>query len=143
MDAIPRNWMSYHPLRKPGWRWLRAQVIVQQRLRLSQRFEDEPTIELARFLRASSQIDKSKACNKHPRRWGAVACALEVFRANNRQRWEVEARILGGQDDASVAKRVHLDAEAVQWYEVAFFDVRAYLRAKDWIATQVLGIGEP
>jgi hypothetical protein len=57
------------------------------------------------------------------------------------KRSEAEARILAGQSDEEIAKRLSLSAESVFWFEAAFFQVRDRLASRDWVILKTIGPG--
>jgi len=50
----------------------------------------------------------------------------------------VEARILAGQDDETIAEEMTLAPKSIEWFEALFFCVRDRRNACDWIVSQVL-----
>jgi hypothetical protein len=54
-------------------------------------------------------------------------------------RWEVEARLLAGQDGESIAARCDIPASVVQAYHDTFYDVRSALKADMYILCEVIG----
>lgn len=55
------------------------------------------------------------------------------------QRWEIEARLLAGQDDASIAERVGTDPDVIAAYEAFFFNVRPKLSNRAYVLHQAIG----
>ncbi len=56
-----------------------------------------------------------------------------LSRGEGPRRWEVEARLLAAQDDASIAAAVGISIAAVAAYGTICFDVRSRLGAADWV----------
>ncbi len=66
------------------------------------------------------------------------ACRLHSA-ADGRLRWEVEARLLAGQEAEGVAARTNLADEVVEAYGSLFFDVADLLEHCDWVMAFVFG----
>ena len=72
------------------------------------------------------------------RRFPALAAAHALFRADDEQRAEVEARVLANQPAAAIAEVCSLTTAALEMYESIFFDVRGHLREKDWLMSKAV-----
>jgi hypothetical protein len=67
-----------------------------------------------------------------------VAEAWALYKANDMNRWHVEARLVTDQPVEEVAARCSLLSSTVDAYEKLFFDVRSRPAAGDWLAHRVL-----
>jgi hypothetical protein len=70
-----------------------------------------------------------------------LAAAHEIHTANDRRRWEIEARMLTGADVSAISQRVGITVEVVETYVGGFFDVRDHLNARDWFWLQAVDVG--
>jgi uncharacterized membrane protein len=104
------------------------------------RFDDEWTRRARRFQR---EMDRRGGDPEHPRLAKldpAVLGALRLSRGDERSRWEIEARLLAGQDSSGIAARTGVEAEIVTAFEALSYDVRDRLHASDWILAECLGL---
>lgn len=92
----------------------------------------------AAFLRSS---DTAKASSTGRRTLAAIKTAHQLAQHDGPLRWQLEARILAGQQDGEIARRCALSAGTVAWYERLFFAVRHCLGARGYIVGQVIGSG--
>jgi len=77
-------------------------------------------------------------------RWPAISQALDIFKANGPQRWEVEARVLSGQTDDEIATHCGLTSDVVAVYKNYFFSVGSeYLEHPDWLEKKIFGLWPP
>src|SRR5438067_11507186 len=123
--SVPSSSFSLnHPFRVPDRRFRRAKDLVTSNRPTSRRHDDADTIELGHFLRAEhrSQDDKSRALLE--RRWPALCIAALIAASDVPRRWELDARLLGGQSDENVAVACGMTPEAVRCYETVHFNVR-------------------
>jgi hypothetical protein len=67
--------------------------------------------------------------------------AHRLFEAGGLVRFIVQARLLARQSPCEVARLTSLESAVIETFESIFFEVRAHLDAKDWVATQVLWPG--
>ena len=74
----------------------------------------------------------------------ALNAAYEFYHAQSgRTRGELEARILANEPSEAIGSRFNLCAEAVDWFESLFFNVRDCLRASGYITHQVIRPHDP
>lgn len=74
-----------------------------------------------------------------PKYPGLFAAHLFHHQPDKEWRWLLQARILSGENDEQVARRMSTLPSAVKWYERIFFNVRDRLDASDYITKQVIG----
>jgi hypothetical protein len=127
-----------NPFRPPDWRWQRARQLLEPRVR--RRRLDEDWVVRARcfgraLARAGGDLSRPRLARAHPE----VIAACRLWLGEPRRRWEVEARLLAGQDDATIADRLGINPGVIEAFEALFFDVRARLACSDWIAACVIG----
>ena len=126
------------PFRAPAWRWIRAATRNGDCPRAA-RHDDDWVRRACRFRAA---LDRSGDDDGHPRVAGADPTVLAAYRVHlggPRARWEVEARLLAGQDDAAISIKTGIPAEAIEAFEAIFYSVRDRLEARDWVGAMVLG----
>jgi hypothetical protein len=88
-----------------------------------------------------------RACRRHGgeagrvrvrERWPELAAAHDLQEAGGPRLWEVQARLLAGQEDAAIADRCELPPGVVGRFERVFFNVRPRLQARDWIRLRAI-----
>jgi hypothetical protein len=67
--------------------------------------------------------------------------AHRLYEAGGQVRFIVQARLLARQSPSDVARLTSFDPAVIETFESIFFEVRAHLHAKDWVANQVLWPG--
>jgi hypothetical protein len=73
----------------------------------------------------------------------ALNAAYEFYHAGScPARWELEARILAGEPAESIGRRFELSPEAVDWYELLFFNVHDRLQTTGYIIHGVIRFHE-
>lgn len=137
--AWPAAEQKTNPFRLPDWRWRRAVACAAPGRRCSPTKDDAETVTLAKFARAEADARTAAARARLAAAWPGLPAAMALWAGDTLRRAEVEARLLAGQADADVAARTGLSAEAVGWYEAAYFEVRAHLNARDWVVTRAIG----
>ena len=134
LECSPHN-----PLRPLDWRWRRASLGKVPTNRRGRRIDDSWVRRARRHLAALAPRPEARRRRRSP-----LAAAIDAARALRspvgiETRDELEARLLAGQDDVTVAARCGLDPGVVAAYEALFFEVRAYLDCTD--AVLILAIG--
>jgi hypothetical protein len=126
----------------PARRWLRAGYLLRHRRWPFWGRDDPATWAAWRFRRGLRRSRGAAARRRLGRRFRALAEAHSLYRsAEPLRRAELEARLLAGQDDATIGAKVGLSAAAVAAYHSLFFAIRLYLKAGTYIATVVLRAG--
>jgi hypothetical protein len=129
----------HDPCQQPSHRWLRCQYLLEYGRPPTPR-DDKTTRGAYAFLmdwqRCSSDLQREPVARAHP----ALAQAHWLYQgASITQRGEVEARLLAGQHDESIAGRCSLSTEEVQLFHDLFFDVRSRLRTYAYILNVAIG----
>jgi len=135
--------MAQNPSRVPDWRWLRAQDIAHGGPPATVRRDGTTSTTL---IRKATQFYKAwKRCDSDERQMKLAERAPIVFWAHylyaqpdHPLRWSVEARILAGETDREIARRIGCGEEIIQLYEALFFNVREKLNCTDYIFNVVL-----
>ncbi len=134
MEDLPWLLAGGNPLRPLNWRYRRAMELAPDAgpNRRAEPTDDWATIGLRRYLarrRAASEATRRSASRLYP----AIHVAFEIHRAHrsaeNDAGMRLEARLLAGQRDPSIARQLDTSAEVVAWYSMLFYDVRPLLRA--------------
>ena len=128
------------PWPAPARRWLRAGYLLRHRLWPFWGGRDDPATWAAwRFRRGLRRCHCAAGRRRLARRYPALAEAHCLYRsAEPLRRAELEARLLAGEDDATVAAKVGLSAPGVAMYHDVFFDIRPRLGADFYILDVVL-----
>jgi hypothetical protein len=141
----------YHPIfpaqqrhsvfRSPDWRWKRALAVVDQDVVCSERTDDVPTLRAVEYLRAGEQpLSGSQSPGVVPSD-RSLHAAQRLYEARVLSRFIVQARLLARQSPSEVARLTSFEPAVIETFESIFFEVRAHLDAKDWVANQVLWPG--
>jgi len=99
---------------------------------------DPALVDIHAFELAMSQAQSKADVRRVGRTWPGLGGAHLLSEPNGPNRWEVEARLLARQNDATVAAKCITTPEAIHWYELTFFNVRDRLDDHDWIAATAL-----
>ena len=127
------------PWPEPARRWLRAEHLLAHGRRPLWGRDDPLGWEAWRFrgglARCRCEADRARLARCYP----ALAEAHGLYRsAEPLRRAELEARLLAGEGDATVAAKVGLSAPGVAMYHDVFFDIRPRLGADFYILDVVL-----
>lgn len=126
----------FNHFRAADWRWRRAQRIVAERLHASRRTDDPQTLAAARYCQV---LHGGRGHGSL--RMAAMTAAHRLADSDSPSKWEIQARILAGQQDDYIAAKCQVPADVVYWFEAMFFDVRQHLTASDWVVARVIGSG--
>jgi len=133
-----------NPLRAPNWRWLRAVEVDAAGPRPSKRRDGEDGFP---WIRRAIRLKRRHALNANrPNALYALAQAdSELFWAHSiwanekaPTRWAIEARILAGEADADIAKKIGCSPDIITAYESVFFNVREKLDHSEYIVNVVM-----
>lgn len=133
-----------NPRRSPHWRWLRAVEIDSGGPRAS-RFRDGE--DGFTWIRRASRLKRrfEAAGNRPDALYRLVQYDRELFWAHNMwtdekapMRWSIEARVLAGDTDENIAKRIGTDPSIIAAYVKVFFDVRSMLENRDYIVNVIM-----
>lgn len=132
----PRN-----PRRPPDYHWQRA----LHRFHKSDGHRGWLQLETARavrFLRMVAECKSEADLLALSDAGGLWSCLIEVWmlaRERTLLTDELEARLLAGQDDATIAARIGVTPAVIGWYERLFFNVRPMLHLQAYIMYTVIG----
>lgn len=128
------------PRRAVDWRWRLASGLRDGTFPAGCGWAD-PWVE--RAVAYQEALDSVGGDPHHPHTTGVDPALAEAHRLrlgdDRPRRWEVEARLLAGGDDAEVARRCGLSVDAVTGFAAAFFDVRPRLGHPTYIQHQAIG----
>jgi hypothetical protein len=116
-----------NPLRPPCWRWELARAYTATGAE-----DGGPGLDDA-WVRRALAFQRRAAGDPCEIDRDVVAARALGAAADPRKRWEVESRVLAGQDDAAVAARCGLTSGVVAAYEALFFAVRGRLEQTAYI----------
>ena len=129
------------PWPEPARRWLRAGHLLLHGQRALRGRDDDATGEAWRFrgglARCRDEADRARLAGRFP----ALVAAHDAYTAEPLRRAELEARLLGGQDDATIAARMGLSPAGVAAFHATFFEVRPRLGADVYVLAVALGGG--
>jgi hypothetical protein len=126
------------PLSPPDWRWRRAAFIVEHGRRLSAR--DDAVVRKAvayrrALARCRGEAGRRRLANRHPGLHAAVGLTQD-----GGARRVVEAALLAGADDVTIAARCAVPAAVVGLFHDLFFDVRSRLGSPSYLARHGLAV---
>jgi transcriptional regulator with XRE-family HTH domain len=126
------------PYRPPDWRWQRAVWLRDSRKYAKEDGEEVRVIR--RYLLRRDKASNPQASFLLYRQFPGLAIADRIRHHNrNDVRWALEARLLADESLSSIAEKIGTTVEAVHWYEQAFFNVKPFLKRRDYIVNVVLG----
>lgn len=133
-----------NPRRAPHWRWLRAVEIDKGGPRPSRAIDSEEGFTwIRRAVRLKRRYDL--AANKPDALYRLIQYDRELFWAHNMwlddkapMRYAIEARILAGESDEQIAKRIGTDAGVIQAYAEVFFEVRGLMDNWDYVVNVIM-----
>lgn len=138
-----RTFVSSHdridPLRPAAFRWARAQRRLLLGDRLDPRYDDPLTALVLDYQRTICDTELPPKCPAP--RFRLLHRAHRVYAENGEPRWELEARLLAGQSDREIARRLGVTRGLVRRYEQIFCTCRDRLRASDCILFTFIGRG--
>lgn len=128
-----------NPFPPPDRRYRLSRACLKSGGRLSCR-DDAPTRVLFRFARireAATQSDRDQIRKANP----GLSVALDLHHGRARKlRPMIEAYILAGADDGSIAARLNVLREGISWYRLAFYDVEHLRHAPLRVVYDLIGI---
>jgi hypothetical protein len=135
VQAIITECWPDSPFRAVDWRYRRAVHLHAGRLAYRPRDEDAWVRVAVRHLRRQTGQDAGSRSQL-----AALADAHRIrFDGESHKRWEIEARLLAGQDNIEIADRLGLERGAIEAYEAVYFQVRDRLGQSDYIMASVIG----
>lgn len=134
------------PVRAPHWRWLRASQIERGGKATTRAF-DGPSgfvcirraLKLKRHIsnaRLSADIEDYHMILRDPAMYWAHDIWLEDKKPT---RWAIEARVIAGESNEAIAKKVGTEVDVIEAYVDTFFDVREKLVNQDYVINVILG----
>jgi hypothetical protein len=127
------------PFEPPERRYLRCRYLLEKGLQPLPTRDDDLTRQAWRYLHG---VERGTAADRQAldRAFPAVAAAYHFYRtADSLSQAEVEARLLGREDNATISRKCGLSPSAVAAYHGIFFNVRTKLEAESYITNVVLG----
>src|SRR4051794_31005542 len=134
LDYHPRN-----PCRPPHCGYGLASDLDCEMIRPNRRRDDQWVRRARSFLRGLHRAGGDLDDPRLIRADRAVLGAYRLRYGSERIRWEIEARLLGGQDDAGIGTRTGIAADVIEAYEALFYSVRARLHYIDWVGAVAIG----
>ena len=129
---------KYNPFRSRCWRFNRVLQLIENQpfpRRPSRVDDDRYTGGYYYFLLENRCADWKNFSGASSREDPALVQRDMLRRSLDAEdRAIVEARILAGETDAEIGRKLAILPEAVDWYEALFFCVRDRLRLHSWIA---------
>jgi hypothetical protein len=129
---------AHDPCKNPGWRWQRCGYLLDHG-RQPLRQDDDAAREAWLFRRAlesrHTDADRAQLAKDYP----GLAEAHGVYTGEPLKRFELEARLLGGDSDEAIAAKCAISASCVEAYHATFYEVRPHLHADTYVVTVLIG----
>ncbi len=130
--------------RPVDWRWQRVTMMRadQRYASVWRRDNDEEIAELHKFQAAIASASDGFQMLVIKRTWPRLYTAHAYWsdKPNRLAKWELEARLLSGETNESIARKFGFKhPKTVDWYEKAFFNVRDRRNDKSYIVNTLLG----
>lgn len=127
------------PLRPPAWRWLRALALRATATKPTRRHDCWYLSTLMRFQEALAKCQSDEDISRVAYCKPGLYEAYETYYAESEScRVELEARILAREGREQIARKLAMPADAIVWYERAFFNVSDRLDAPSFIVRNCL-----
>jgi hypothetical protein len=127
-----------NPYLSVAWRWRRSGYLLRHGRQPLPQLDDALTEQAWRFRLerrwCQTEADWRQLAEAFPDHMGALQLRL----GPRQLRWQVEARLLAGQDDAAIAACCAIPASVTKIYHDCFFNVRRLLKAEGYIICQVI-----
>lgn len=134
----------HNPTRVPHWKWLRAISVDAGGPKASKTLDGADGFKwIRRALRLkrhhAAAGNRPEVLYNLARLDPAIFWAHSIW-AEDKQptRWEIEARILAGETDEEIAKKVGCEPEVITAYEAVFFNVREKLNNTAYVVNVVM-----
>ena len=128
-----------NPYRRPCWRWDRANDLLAAGRNYSKKRDDPPVGIAMHFLREIRRCLSDARLRRVKQRFRHVHRAHEIW-SSDRQRLELECRILARQTDTAIGLVMDLPSETVQAYRDLFYSIDDRIDAMGYILHRVIGI---
>jgi hypothetical protein len=142
VNMFVRTWgLPYtgNPYLTVAWRWRRSGYLLRHGRQPLPQLDDELTEQAWRFRLerrwCETEADWRQLAEAFPDHMGALQLRL----GPRQRRWQVEARLLAGQDDAAIAACCAVPASVIKTYHDLYYHVRRLLKAEGFIICQVIG----
>jgi hypothetical protein len=126
------------PYLSVAWRWRRSGYLLRHGRQPLPQLDDALTQQAWRFRLerrgCQTEADWRQLAEAFPDHTGALQLRL----GPRHQRWQVEARLLAGQEDAAIAVCCSVPASVIKAYHDLFYDIRRLLKAEGYIMCQVI-----
>lgn len=138
------NALRDNPLRAPNWRWLRAVQVDGGGPKPSQKRDGADGFN---WIRRAIRLKRRNALNANRPHAVYELAQLDpdLFWAHSMwanekapTRWAVEARILAGESDEEIAKKIGCSPGVIGAYESVFFNVREKLEHREYVVNVVM-----
>lgn len=133
-----RLW-QYDPACPVNFRFRDAQHLAQGKPLKWAEPGDPLVRDCGEYLRTLNAATTSRERVAARARWPLIRATCDFAEENTLRRFEVQARLLGGQSDRRIAARCGVRPKLVGYFERLFFSVRHCLQATDYLIVQAVG----
>jgi hypothetical protein len=134
---------NVNPFRPPDWRIRRARFVVDNSLPMSRKLDDKHVQRAIRFLRRRNSTRSDFDMDSLFSAYSDIFVADDIFSQDDDRyqmfKWEIEARLLAGADNRSIAATLGVHEEVIETYELLYFNVRDKLKHRSYILHTVIG----
>ena len=136
------------PLRPPDWRFQRIAFYEKESRDTERSRIDRITAggnilhkKLKSCLSERNEVKKQHAIDKFYDMYPDFGYAYSLYTEDNNitTRWEIEARILAGENFESIADKSNFSPSCLEVYEKLFFNVLDRLNKRTWVTNSVVG----
>jgi len=132
-----RNW---NPFLRPDWRWRRIIEILDDPGSTKRvcKYDDSYIVKGKTFLNKWRKVSKRPNLQYDMPGPFFAKMLFDAIQTEPNTPFIVEAMLLADFELEEIAKAVHTEPPAIEWYEALFFNVRPRLKNRHWILNQVL-----
>ena len=130
----------YDPFVRVDWRWERARWL-RENSKYARKDKEDPFVCVARVFQAEEQRARDNVGRLNlEAKYPGVYYAWDLWRRPDcRERYALEAYLLGRATPEQIAEYCHMAPETVTWYEKLFFNVLPRLKHDTYIINSVMG----
>lgn len=132
---------------RPSWRWDEAVIYSNASgnmpthtfNRLDDRFVSQ-IYPYVCYINNAGPRNRPIAFTDAKRKWPGLTSAHRIYESTDMLRHYIEAMILSNNPPENIAEALHINEDAVWWYEKAFFDIRPYLDVRHSMRIEISAI---
>ncbi len=136
------DYETYNPFRRVNWRFERVLALLDRDPPGRPTKRDDDYVREARaFVQKWRHLDpddrEEQLFFAHPGLYYAYQMHEREVESEDNTLY-LQARLLAGMPTQKICEATSMHPDAVDWYERLFFNVRPYLKQRDWVQSQIL-----